>query len=247
MVLGPASASLQVGLVEGRGQTVASLPTLPPTPVWPSSQCGTDDCGGNLSFLEGHRMRGSTSALMAFVLRMWHPWNQPWSLPQGRLWWRDCCLSWLVLLPSEVSCPPRSLPAEMPGTIFAYFWGGYVRIFHEMKTQVTAGSGNFISLLHFYIVNHLTQEFIGLTIHRIVQVGKGKASYFILMRDLSCCWPLWRPLSDLTFLRLNTSYDQRWGMVRKKVWWTGSWQLVQLWNQLVTSWMTLSSSPLRII
>lgn len=29
---------------------------------------------------------------------------------------------------------------------------------------------------------------------------------------------LWRPLFDLTFLRLSISYDQRWGVARKKVW-----------------------------
>lgn len=29
---------------------------------------------------------------------------------------------------------------------------------------------------------------------------------------------LWRLLFDLTFLRLSTSYDQRWGVARKKVW-----------------------------
>lgn len=101
----------------------------------------------------------------------------------------------------------------------------------------------------FILSTTLTQEFLGciiLTLHRIVHVGKGNGLSFILTRDLGCWWLLCGDLSDLTFLRLSTSCAQRWDVGRKKVWWAGSWWPVHLWNQLVTSCLALSSSPLRL-
>lgn len=49
----------------------------------------------------------------------------------------------------------------MLGTGFAYFLGGYVRIGREIKTPVTAGRGNLVSLFHLYIVNHFTEGSLG--------------------------------------------------------------------------------------
>lgn len=51
--------------------------------------------------------------------------------------------------------------------------------------------------------------------------------------------PVWSYISKAEHLL-------RWEVGRKKVWWPRSWKLVHLWNQVVTSWMTLSSSPPRV-
>lgn len=117
-----------------------------------------------------------------------------------------------------------------------------------MKTQVTAGWGNLVFLFHLCIINHLTQEFLG-CINTAQDCSSGQREWIVFYfneRSRLLVTSLWRPQSDLTFLRLSTSYDQRWDVGRGKVWWTGSWQPVHLWNQSVTSWMTWSSSPLRV-
>lgn len=115
-----------------------------------------------------------------------------------------------------------------------------MRIGDGMKTWMTAGWGNLVSLFHLYIINHLTQEFLGcINTKQDCSSGQRECSMFYFNEGSRLLLAsLWRPLFDLTFLRLSTSYDQRWGVARKKVWWTGSWQLVQLWNQLITSCMT---------
>lgn len=117
-----------------------------------------------------------------------------------------------------------------------------------MKTQVTAGWGNLVFLFHLCIINHLTQDFLG-CINTAQDCSTGQREWIVFYfneRSRLLVTSLWRPQSDLTFLRPSTSYDQRWDVGRGKVWWTGSWQPVHLWNQSVTSWMTWSSSPLRV-
>lgn len=145
-----------------------------------------------------------------------------------------CCLCWPVLL-GEMQL---HVPGEMPGTNSASFLGGSVGIGQEMKTQVTAGWGNLAYLFHLYIIDHIPQEFLGCinTAQDCLSGPREWVVFYFNGRSRLLVTALWKPRSDLTFLRLSTSCDQRWDAGRKKVGWAGSWQLVHPWNQLVTSW-----------
>lgn len=74
-----------------------------------------------------------------------------------------------------------------------------------------------VSLFHLYISNHLTQEFLGcINAKQDCSSGQRECSMFYFNEGSRLLLAsLWRPLFDLTFLRLSTSYDQRWGVARK--------------------------------
>lgn len=69
---------------------------------------------------------------------------------------------------------------------------------------------NLISLFRLFIINYLTQEFLGcINAKQDCSSGQRECTVFYFNEgSRPLLTSLWRPLSDLTFLRLNTSYDQ---------------------------------------
>lgn len=91
------------------------------------------------------------------------------------------------------------------------FWVDMWELAMRWKLKWQPDEGIWVYLFHLYIIYHLTQEFLG-CINTTQDCSSGQRKWIVFYfneRSRLLVTSLWRPLSDLTFLRLNTSYGGR--------------------------------------